>query len=414
MKSENRKKFTDKRKIAVLGLGYVGTPLLALLADKFDCRGYDISAKRIRKLKTSWQTGGNVNRPANLKNVVLSCDPADIADCDFFIAVAPTPVGEDNRPDLSALGEMCATLGKIIKKNDIVVFESTVAPGTTEEFCKPILEKISGLTAEKDFFIGYSPERVNVADDSHSLKHVDKIISAGSPATLDIIREIYGGVLQGEIITASSIKVAEAAKIYENTQRDVLIALANQMASFCRSENIDIMEVTACAASKWNFAPIKPGLVGGHCIGVDPYYLIDRASKKKLELPLVECARKVNESKSDEVTDNILEIIGSSGKDIKDFSLLLLGISYKPDTPDIRNSKAAEVMNAVKKRVPGVICCDPVADSSRVKEEYGLTLTDIDTCRRTDFDLVVELVAHTCFRNIDFRTYSRISLIDLL
>ena len=263
--------------IAVIDLGYVGLPLYCLLSKKYRCKGFDLDTERIQQLREG-KDAHNIVSFSNIQETIrmnlVTTNWIDIKDCNFYIVTVPTPIDDDNHPDTSSLENVCYNIGNQLNKNDIVVFESTVYPGATEDLCVPILEKTSGLSYIRDFTVGYSPERINIGDKKHSIENTPKIISATNDITLNVICDVYGAVLKDNIVKASSIKVAEAAKMYENVQRDVLIALANQYSDYCRAENISISDVTDCASTKWNFANVNPGLVGGHCIGVDPYYLL--------------------------------------------------------------------------------------------------------------------------------------------
>lgn len=402
--------------VGVVCLGYVGERIISLMARRFLCKGLDISIDRITCLKSEFNSVSclTANESNIFRRTVFTTVWNDIADCDFYIVAAPTPVGNDNRPDISALMDICDSLGSILKKDDIVVFESTVAPGTTEELCVPILEERSGLILNSDFHVGYSPERINIGDREHDLEFVDKIISASSGEAMKRIEAVYGKVLKGRLVKASSIKVAEASKIYENTQRDVLIALANQMSDYCRAEGIDIREVTDCASTKWNFARVMPGLVGGHCIGVDPYYLIDRARGLDVDLPLVECSRKINEDKPAVVADRIMRYALSSGKRISGMKVLISGITYKPDTGDMRNSKALDVVRMLEGKFARLDCVDPFADKKDVAKSFGICLKDEAECIDEHYDLIVELVAHSSFRRESYSCDTYLQLPQLI
>lgn len=311
---------------------------------------------------------------------------------------------------MEPLKNVCKSLGKILKRGDIIIFESTVFPGATEEFCIPILEKSSAMRVNEDFSIGYSPERINVGDKCHKIASIPKIISASNIGSLSFMKEIYSIVLDAPIIEASSIKVAEASKMYENVQRDVLIALANEYANFCKSERISISEVTECAASKWNFSKVNPGLVGGHCIGIDTYYLLQRAKEKELTLDLVQTARSINESEPKKIANRIKEYAVS----INAQRILLLGFSYKANTPDCRNTKVADVYNELKRYGWVVDCFDPIVDINKVSKYYGISMIDSKETLSTDYDLVVKMVAHNIFDKMEFANSLFIKLDDLV
>lgn len=382
----------DSYRVAIIGLGYVGLPLLCHFATKYQCVGLDINEQRILQLSNGIDSKKCINPDTlpSLKDVMLTSDWKDLQDCNFFIVTAPTPINETKQPDLHSLKNICAQLGKVIKRGDIIIFESTVAPGMTEELCVPIIEDVSSLKLNEDFVVGYSPERINIGDAQHTLSNVPKIVSSSNPASLSIISDIYHSALGCEVVPASSIKTAEAAKLYENVQRDVLIALANQYSDFCKAEGIDIREVTQCAATKWNFAEVYPGLVGGHCIGVDPYYLISRAKGKGLRPDLVEKAREINELETEKTISVILTTLHTK----KVNSVLLVGLTYKPDTSDLRNSKAIEIAKNIAVQMKGVCIYDP----NIMPEDLPTEIRDIfSTELPADyvFDAVVTLVKHS-------------------
>ena len=319
----------------------------------------------------------------------------------IYIVTAPTPIDDNKQPDLSSLKDVCIHLGKVIRRGCIVVFESTVAPGTTEDICVPLIEKWSSLKENEDFSVGYSPERINIGDVEHTLSNVPKIVSASNPATLSVISHLYQNGLGCKIVTASSIKTAEAAKLYENVQRDVLIALANQYSEYCIAEGIDISEVTKCAATKWNFAEIYPGLVGGHCIGVDPYYLISKAKGIGIQMKLVENARLINESETDKAVLKILSRIRSIGAQ----SILFVGLTYKPNTSDLRNSKALEIVNNVLNSIANVSIYDPLISISDLPSDLRNIYCDT---RPNDcyFDAVITLVNHSSIETPQGRLFN--------
>ena len=383
-------------RIAIIGLGYVGLPLLCHFATKYQCFGLDIDERRIYDLSKRVDSKRCVDNQmlSSLSYARLTSKWTDLQDCDIFIVTAPTPIDGAKHPDLHSLKDICFQLGKVIKSGNIVVFESTVAPGTTEEFCVPIIENSSSLKLNEDFSVGYSPERINIGDTIHSLSTVPKIVSASNPIALGIISDLYNSALGCETVVASSIKTAEAAKLYENVQRDVLIALANQYSDYCRAEGIDIREVTKCASTKWNFAEVYPGLVGGHCIGVDPYYLLQRAESRNVELPLVCMARNINEYKVEDIVARIKEY-GKVPPHSK--RILLLGFSYKSDSSDIRNTKVAALYKLLEQECMKVDCYDPLVNASDVYCEYGITLLEDITCiQNADYDIIINVVPHMC------------------
>ncbi len=402
-----------KINIAVIGLGYVGLPLFCLLSKHFTCVGIDKDAVRVTQLKDGVDYRGcekQHNIRMALQRSSLTSTYSDLTECNVFFVCVPTGIDEHRSPDLEPLKNVCKSLGAILKRGDIVIFESTVFPGATEEFCIPILEKSSAMRVNEDFSIGYSPERINVGDKCHTIAFIPKIISASNIGSLSFMKEIYSTVLDAPIIEASSIKVAEASKMYENVQRDVLIALANEYANFCKSEGISISEVTECAASKWNFSKVNPGLVGGHCIGIDTYYLIQRAKEKELTLDLVQTARSINESEPKKIANRIKEYAVS----INTQRILLLGFSYKANTPDCRNTKVADVYNELKRYGLVVDCFDPIADINKVSKYYGISMIDSTEALSTDYGLVVKMVAHNIFDKMEFANSLFIKLNDLL
>lgn len=405
MKKENN--------IAVIGLGYVGLPLFCLLSRYFNCIGLDKSKSRICQLKEGidyreCEKRHNIRQA--LQQNTLTSNYSDLAKCNIFFICVPTGVDKQKLPDLTPLKKVCKSLGKILKTGDIVVFESTVFPGATEEICIPILEEVSALRLNKDFSIGYSPERISVGEKNHRINSIPKIISASNTDALALINDIYSTVLEAPIIKASSIKVAEAAKMYENVQRDVLIALANEYADLCKAEGIDISEVTECAATKWNFAKVNPGLVGGHCIGVDTYYLLQRAKEKNHLLDLVKTARNINEAQSQKIACRIKDF----AKSINAERILLLGISYKANTPDCRNTKVVDIYVELKKHFSAVDCFDPIVDRRKVESDYEICMTNLKETSLTDYDLIVKMVNHNVFGKMEFNDSKFIELNDLL
>ena len=376
-----------ERYIAVIGLGYVGWPLFTLISSKYKSWGLDANTDKVESI---------LFEQPQYKNVTSSWD--DISKCNTFIVAVPTPINHKQNPDTSSLENVCKELANIIKKGDIVIFESTVFPGATEEICVPLIENGSGLVMNKDFYVGYSPERINVADSAHKLGNTAKIVSGSNEEALHYIANLYESIIDAPVVKASSIKVAEAAKMYENVQRDILIALANEYSDYCNKEGIDIFEVTKCASTKWNFSNVLPGLVGGHCIGVDPYYLLHRAEKLGIKTPLIQCGRLINETKASTVVSKITEYISVHLDENP--KVLLLGFAYKSNTDDIRNTKVAEVYNRLKSQYSVVECYDPFVNSEVVIKEYGInlftTMPDI-----SHYDLVIRMVNHDIFMNIE-------------
>lgn len=408
MNSYCKKNNTHTNTIAVVGLGYVGYPLFCSISQYFECWGMDIDKKRIETLSMNKKTIRN-----NQNIDYLTSSWRDISHCTMFVVAVPTPVDNHDRPNLSALKTVCYSLGSILKAGDIVVFESTVYTGTTEEICVPILEESSGLRLNKDFSVAYSPERINVGDSLHTLENTPKILAASDSTTLDKVHNVYATFVKAPIVIAKSIKVAETAKMYENVQRDVLIALANQFSDFCHEEGIDIHDVTQCASSKWNFSNVNPGLVGGHCIGVDPYYLINRAMLKGITLPLVETARRINEAKSEAVARKIFETARSISGSHNPPNILLLGFSYKPNISDVRNTKVADVIKWLQNKC-NVDCYDPLVDSQLVFSSYGISLYTLEKIMGCHYDLSVLMVPHEVLTNIEIESTLHLDIKDIL
>lgn len=386
--------------ICVVGLGYVGLPLFCLLSSKYRCIGIDQNMSRVAILSQGHDDRNCVEESkikSALKNSIITSSWTEVEYCNIYIITVPTPVDKKRRPDTSALEDVCENLSSILKKDDIVIFESTVFPGATEELCLPILENGSGLKLG-DFSLGYSPERVNVGDNLHQLANTPKIVSASDEKSLESIYKLYSSIIDSAIIKASSIKVAEASKMYENVQRDLLIALANEYSEYCDREQISIEEVTSCASSKWNFSIVNPGLVGGHCIGVDPYYLLYRASAKGMNMSLVQNARQINERKpllvAQKINNRIRELDLSENAKI-----LLLGFSYKPNNSDIRNTKVIVVLKELIDQGFHVSCYDPLVNKEEVFKEHGVNIlsSTIDT---HIYDLIVVMVEHDVFNPI--------------
>lgn len=402
----------DKHKVAIIGLGYVGLPLLCQLSKKFDCLGLDVDRTRIDELSMGEDRKHCVPMEY-MKSVNLGCFTTNwdyISGCEYIIVTAPTPISSDRKPDITSLKNISENLGRIIKPGAIIIFESTVSPGTTEDVCVTIIERVSGLKLNQDFYVGYSPERINIGDSVHTLGNVPKIISASNSASLEAIKTLYKEGLGCEIVKASSIRVAEAAKLYENVQRDVLIALANQYSDYCQTEGIDINEVTKCASTKWNFEEVYPGMVGGHCIGVDPYYLLERAERINVEMPLVKVARSINEGVAHKIATKILTYVQKS----KNPSVLILGASYKANTGDVRNSKVFDVADELTKVSCNVRIYDPLVAHQNIPERYtDFFINSADLLFK--WDVVAELVPHSAFGDIKIPDATcRISLGDLV
>lgn len=388
------------RKIAVMGLGYVGLPVAVAFGQTHPVVGFDIKSARITELKAGHDSTEEV-LPADLAkaNIQYTDQIEDLKKCDFFIIAVPTPVDSGNKPDLSPLIGASRSVGKALKKGDIVVYESTVYPGATEEDCVPVLEKESGLKFGIDFTVGYSPERINPGDKEHTFTKIKKIVSGSDAATLEIVAEVYASVVVAGVHRASSIKVAEAAKVIENTQRDLNIALMNELAVIFKRMDIDTQEVLDAAGSKWNFMPFKPGLVGGHCIGVDPYYLTHKAEKLGYIPQVILAGRRINDNMGRFVARNTIKTMIAKGIDVSKSTIGVLGITFKENCPDIRNSKVIDIIRELQDYGVNVVVADPHADSADVQHEYNLPLSPINA--QNQVDALVVAVSHTEYRNLN-------------
>ncbi|KIQ18700.1 UDP-N-acetyl-D-galactosamine dehydrogenase [Flavobacterium sp. MEB061] len=397
-------------KIAIIGLGYVGLPLARLFATKYPVVGFDINESRVATLKSGTDTTLEVDdetlqkvlvaNPNNENGLYCTTTLSDIADCNYFIITVPTPVDKNNRPDLTPLYKSSESVGKVLKKNDIVIYESTVYPGVTEEQCIPVLERVSGLEFNVDFFAGYSPERINPGDKEHT---VEKILKVTSGSTKEIglkVDALYKSVITAGTHLAPSIKVAEAAKVIENSQRDINIAFVNELAKIFNLMNIDTQEVLTAAATKWNFLPFKPGLVGGHCIGVDPYYLAQRAQEFGYHPEIILAGRRLNDSMGEYVASQVVKLMIKKGISVNGANLLMLGITFKENCPDVRNTKIVDVVKSLKEYGISVTIYDPLANIQEVKKEYKLTT--IDSLPAEKFDAIVLGVAHAEFLELNF------------
>ena len=397
-------------KIAIIGLGYVGLPLARLFATKYPVIGFDINQSRIAELNSGQDATLEVEEDI-LKAVLTSSIPVDkglfcssnindIADCNYYIVTVPTPVDKNNRPDLTPLYKSSETVGKVLKKGDIVIYESTVYPGVTEEECIPVLEKVSGLKFNVDFFAGYSPERINPGDKEHTVEKILKVTSGSTPEIGQKVNELYKTVITAGTHLAPTIKVAEAAKVIENSQRDINIAFVNELAKIFNLLEIDTHAVLEAAGTKWNFLPFKPGLVGGHCIGVDPYYLAQKAQEKGYHPEIILAGRRLNDSMGEYVASQVVKLMIKKGITINGANLLMLGITFKENCPDVRNTKIVDVVQALADYGIQVTIFDPWAKPAEVKHEYNLITTN-ELPAKT-FDALVLGVAHKEFTTIDF------------
>jgi len=406
-------------KIAIIGLGYVGLPLAVEFGKKYKVIGFDINTKRIKELRENddftLETSSEELKSVNVSSLNglneastglwLTDNLEDIASANFYVITVPTPVDKSNRPDLTPLYKASETVGKMLSKNDVVVYESTVFPGATEEECIPILEKISGLVFNKDFYAGYSPERINPGDKEHTVTKILKVTSGSTPEIADYINKIYQSIIVAGTHLAPSIKVAEAAKVIENSQRDINIAFVNELAKIFRLMNIDTLEVLEAAGTKWNFLPFRPGLVGGHCIGVDPYYLAQKAMELGYNPEIILAGRRLNDSMGPFVSQESVKMMIKKGISIKNANVLVLGITFKEDCPDIRNSRAIDIVRELESFEVNVDVFDPWATAEEVKHEYGIDLI----CKKEDinkkYDGVIIAVSHKEFKVLNIDEY---------
>ncbi|GEM66488.1 UDP-N-acetyl-D-galactosamine dehydrogenase [Sphingobacterium mizutaii NBRC 14946 = DSM 11724] len=406
------------KNIAVIGLGYVGLPLARLFATKYPVLGFDINQKRIDELRSGKDLTLEVEDDV-LQSVLVKENPfnnqvnglfcsnilSDIEDANFYVVTVPTPVDKHNRPDLTPLYKASETVGKVLKKGDIVVYESTVYPGVTEEECIPVLEKVSGLKFNVDFFAGYSPERINPGDKQHTVEKILKVTSGSTPEIGKEVDEVYKSVITAGTHLAPAIKVAEAAKVIENSQRDINIAFVNELAKIFNILEIDTHAVLEAAGTKWNFLPFKPGLVGGHCIGVDPYYLAQKAQEHGYHPEIILAGRRLNDSMGEYVASQVVKTMIKKGINVNGSNLLMLGVTFKENCPDVRNTKIVDVINALEDYGIEVSTYDPWANPSEVNHEYNIkSTTNIPSDK---FDAIVLGVAHKEFLELDLDKFKK-------
>lgn len=396
-------------KIGVVGLGYVGLPLARLFSTKYPTVGYDLNTKRVKDLMSghdmTLEVDDNLLADAiNNHGFLCSSNLEDIKDCKIYIVAVPTPVDENNRPDLKPLWGASKTIGKVISKGDIVIYESTVYPGVTEEECIPVVEKVSGLKYNTDFFAGYSPERINPGDKLHTVEKIKKVTSGSTPEVANIVDELYNSVLTNGTHKAPSIKVAEASKIIENSQRDVNIAFMNELAKIFNAMGIDTHDVIEAAASKWNFIKLNPGLVGGHCISVDPYYLIQKAQVYGVLPRVMFAARRLNDGMGAYVANQTIKCMNKKGIIVKDAKFLILGITFKENCPDIRNTKVVDIYHTLKEYTDDITVLDPWANPEKTLHEYNIQIEkNLDD--EVKYDAIILAVAHKEFLNIDLKKH---------
>jgi UDP-N-acetyl-D-glucosamine/UDP-N-acetyl-D-galactosamine dehydrogenase len=388
-------------KIAVIGLGYVGLPLAVEFGKHFSVVGFDINKTRVEQLKTGFDLTKELSSDElrEAKNLTFSCDLTDLKDANYFIITVPTPVDESKIPDLQPLIKASDMIGRVLKKNDVVIYESTVYPGCTEEVCVPALEKSSGLVFNKDFFCGYSPERVNPGDKLHRVANIKKVTSGSTPEIAEKVDKLYKTIVTVGTHKASSIKVAEASKVIENSQRDVNIAFVNELALIFQRIGIDTHEVLEAAGTKWNFLPFKPGLVGGHCIGVDPYYLTHKAESLGYHPEVILAGRRINDNMGAFIANNVVKLMARHNLPINKAKVLVLGITFKENCPDIRNSKAIDVVRELQSFGTDVDIYDPHAVNEEVQHEYGLSLVD---SLHKKYHAVVLAVSHQEFASLNW------------
>jgi UDP-N-acetyl-D-galactosamine dehydrogenase len=392
-----------KKKIAVIGLGYVGLPLAVEFGKVRKVMGFDVNAKRIEELRNGYDGTLEVTPEdlASAKLLELSTDAASLGSCDIFIVTVPTPIDGANRPDLTHIIKASETVGKAMREGAIVVYESTVYPGCTEEICVPVLEKSSGLKFNQEFFCGYSPERMNPGDKVNTLTTIKKITSGSTPEVADAVDAMYRNVVKAGTWKASSLKVAEAAKVIENSQRDLNIAFVNELSVILNRLDIDTIEVLEAAGSKWNFLPFRPGMVGGHCIGVDPYYLTHKAEEVGYNPQVILAGRRINDNMASYVARNVIRLMLKNGIDIARSTVGVMGITFKENCPDIRNSKVVDLVRELQGWAANVVVTDPWTNVEEVEHEYGIRLGTIDESNKVDALIVA--VGHREFRAMSLK-----------
>ena len=390
-------------RICVIGLGYVGLPLARLFSTRFETIGFDMNPVRVAALMrgedVTLEVSSEALRAALDAGLRCTCDPAEIRDCNFYVVAVPTPIDEDKHPDLTLLYKASETVGRALSKGDTVVYESTVYPGVTEEECVPIIERASGLRFNEEFFVGYSPERINPGDKLHTVETILKIVSGSNDETAAYVREVYGSVIRAGIYLAPSIKVAEAAKVMENAQRDINIAFINELSMIFAKMGIDTHDVLSAAATKWNFLNFKPGLVGGHCIGVDPYYLAQCALRHGYNPEIILAGRRLNDSMGAYVAQQTLRLMLKKGIQVLHSRILILGFTFKENCTDVRNSKVCDIVRALSEYELGLEIYDPWANAEAAFREYGVRVTS--ELPSGPFDAVILAVAHSCFEGLD-------------
>lgn len=393
----------DKSTIGIIGLGYVGLPLAVEFGKKFNTIGLDINADRVAELKSGKDSTLEVEPEelAHAKNLTYTSNVEELKECNVYIIAVPTPIDDHKRPDLSPLVSASRTLGKIISKGDVAIFESTVYPGATEEVCIPIMEELSGLTYNKDFFAGYSPERINPGDKEHRISTILKVTSGSTPEVADFVDELYRSIITAGTHKASSIRVAEAAKVIENTQRDVNIALVNELALLFNKLGIDTLEVLEAAGTKWNFLPFRPGLVGGHCIGVDPYYLTHKAQEVGYQPEVILSGRRINDGMGAYVAEQIVKMMTKKRLQVVDSNILIMGFAFKENCPDLRNTRVIDIIREFEGYNANVSVYDPWVSKEEAMHEYNIT--PIPELEKGKYDAIILAVSHDQFRDMGIK-----------
>ena len=396
-------------KIAVIGLGYVGLPLARLFSTKYETVGFDMNCARVDALMAghdaTLEVADDLLQSALKNGFRCMANIEDIRNCNFYVVAVPTPVDKHNNPDLTPLYKASETVGKVLGKGDIVVYESTVYPGVTEDECIPVVERVSGLKFNTDFFAGYSPERINPGDKQHTVEKIKKVTSGSTPETGKIINEVYASVIAAGTHLAPTIKVAEAAKVIENSQRDINIAFVNELSKIFTRMGIDTLDVLEAASTKWNFLPFKPGLVGGHCIGVDPYYLAQCAQTYGYNPEIILAGRRMNDSMGEYVANQVVKLMLKKGIQVLGADILMLGITFKENCPDVRNTKVLDIIRALQDYNVHITVYDPWASPVSVKREYGIDI--VDELPTVQYDAAVLAVAHERFKEMNLKKWMK-------
>ena len=403
-------KTMKETKICVIGLGYVGLPLARLFSTKYKTVGFDMNARRCEALMAghdaTLEVADDILQDAiNNHGFICTADMEQIRDCNFYVVAVPTPVDGDNRPDLTPLYGASETVGKVISKGDVVVYESTVYPGVTEDECIPVVEKVSGLKFNEDFFAGYSPERINPGDKLHTVEHIKKVTSGSTPEIGQYVNEVYSSVITAGTHLAPTMKVAEAAKVIENSQRDINIAFVNELSKIFNLMGIDTQAVLEAAGTKWNFLPFRPGLVGGHCIGVDPYYLAQCAQRYGYNPEIILAGRRMNDGMGEYVAQQVIKLMLKKGIQVLDSHILLLGFTFKENCPDVRNTKVIDIYRALQEYHLNITVYDPWANPEIARREYGIDITNILPTEQ--YDATIVAVAHNEFKTLDIARFSK-------